>query len=161
MAARSRPRGRRSRSRGGTTDPGGAAVPEPRVRRRPADAHDDDAHDDDRGRPEAIPPAEVVHVIPEDHLDVEDLSGRSLPVGIGDSADAVRLPGDIVLTVPDESDTPTEEELDERDARKGTRRRRTGPQPPVSDRPDPDAPAETAPPPTEPGPAGPHSRDDG
>ena len=156
MAARSRPKGRRTTSRGGTTDPSGAAVPEPRVRRRTADEPPDDAE-----RPEAPSPAEVVHVIPEDHLDVEDLSGRSLPVGIGDSADAVRLPGDTVLTVPDESDIPTEEELDERDARKGTRRRRTGPQPPVSDRPDPDAPAETAPPPTEPGPANPDSRDDG
>lgn len=89
-------------------------------------------------------------MIPEERLDVADLAGMTLPVGIGDSADSVRLPGDTVLTVPDGSDIPTEEELDERDARKGTRRKRTGPRPPASDRPDPDAPAETAPPPTEP-----------
>lgn len=143
MAARSRPRGRRSRSRGGTTDPAGAAVPEPRVRRR-AGAERDEAE------PLAPPPAEVVHVIPADHLDVEDLSGMSLPIGIGDSAHAVRLPGDSVLTVPDESDIPAGDELDERDARKGTRRKRTGPKAPASTRPDPDAPADTAPPPTEP-----------
>ncbi|WP_256841165.1 hypothetical protein [Ornithinimicrobium cryptoxanthini] len=84
----------------------------------------------------------------------------ALPVGIGDSADAVRLPGDTVLTVPDASDIPTQEELDERDARKSTRRKRTGPRP-GSPPPDPDAPAETAPPPTEPGPADPDSRDHG
>lgn len=155
MAPPSRPKGRRSTTRAGTTEPSGAVVPEPRIRRRAGadrEAGEDAAEPagtDETGET-GVPPAEVVHLIPAEHLDLVDTTGMSMPVGVGDSASAVRLPGDTVLTRPDDSDIPSDEELDRRDAAKGTRRKRTGPKPPGTARRDPNAPAESAPPPTDP-----------
>jgi hypothetical protein len=180
MADGSRPKGRRTTTRAGTSDPGGAVVPEPRIRHRAgaargdADAGDPQADDIETHDPQTTDPqthdpqttdpqlgdashsagaapAEVVHLIPAEHLDEVDTMGMSMPIGVGDSASAVRLPGDTVLTRPDESDIPTDEELDRRDAAKGGRRKRTGPPPPsAATPPDPDEPPETAPPPTDP-----------
>jgi hypothetical protein len=170
MADGSRPKGRRTTTRAGTSDPGGAVVPEPRIRHRAgatrgdaaagdAEAADQeadntqttDAQAGDLSESAGAVPAEVVHLIPAEHLDEVDTMGMSMPIGVGDSASAVRLPGDTVLTRPDESDIPTDEELDRRDAAKGGRRKRTGPPPPsAATPPDPDEPPETAPPPTDP-----------
>lgn len=163
MAGRSRPKGRQSTTHSGTTDPAGAVVPEPRIRRRagaePEPDGSTDGFTDEGTAPEAPPPAEVVHLIPAEHLDTVDTTGMSMPVGVGSSASAVRLPGDTVLTRPDESDIPSDAELDVRDAAKGTRRKRTGPKPPAAAQRDPNAPAESAPPPTDPTPAGPPPTD--
>lgn len=149
-----RPKGRRTKTQRGTTDPSGAAVPAPRVGRRAGDTAAEE--DVDRARHEdAAVPAEVVHLIPAEHLDAVDTIGMSLPVGAGKAVSEVRLPGDTVLTRPDESDIPTAEELDERDSAKAGRRKRTGPRPPAEPREEAEAPAESAPPPTDPGPVDP------
>lgn len=150
-----RPKGRRTKTRQGTTDPSGAAVPEPRVRRRSGAAPGEEETAGNGPGEETQVPAEVVHLIPAEHLDAVDTIGMSLPVGAGKAASEVRLPGDTVLTRPDESDIPTPEELDERDAQKAGRRKRTGPKPPAEPREEADAPAVSAPPPTDPEPVDP------
>lgn len=156
MAGASRSKGRQSASRGGTSEPGGAVVPEPRVRRRGASSGDDGRDDDRAGEQDGTePPAEVVHLIPAEHLDMVDTTGMSMPVGVGESVDAVRMPGDTVLTRPSESDVPSADELDRRDSAKGRRRKRTGPRPPAAARRETGAPAASAPPPTDPAPTDP------
>lgn len=154
MTSPSRPAGRRLTTRSGTSDPSGAVIPEPRMRRR-ADARDDapeDTVDEDVAPSDAQTqvPAEVVHLIPAEDLDEIDTDGMSMPVGVGEHADAVSLPGDSVLTRPDSSNIPTDAELDRRDAAKGTRRKRTGPPPPARDPELDDAPVKTGPPSTDP-----------
>lgn len=168
MTRRHRPKGRTTGTHEGSTAPAGAVVPEPRIRPRVGGPDADDSTDAEGGRTRpgltpterarTQPPAEVVHLIPAEHLDAVDTTGMSMPVGVGDSAAAVRLPGDIVLTRPAESDIPSDDELDRRDTAKGRRRKRMGPTPP--DAPpggspgtssqDPHDPAESAPPPTDP-----------